>query len=391
MYRKLFLSLLVILCAGLSLLVKPLQVYFQPMAIIVPHHDAVAKTRSEYINKISGIRPQTNSVVILSPDHFSRDQKQIFYSDAQWNLYGGTLEYDADLGSKLTPTAVLNREFVRQDHGIFNLLTDIKKYFPESQIVPMLIGQKVSTQKLDLLSESLARFCRNDCLLVASVDFSHYLPAALADIHDLYSQQILEHLDTGNYQNLEVDSPQSLYLAMQFAKARDTTHYNLFSHTNSGHLMGNPDMETTSHIMTSYSRQIAKKEFSKSTTFTIANGLKRITHQKTVGDRFFYGVDYLDPEINSAYSPSPGIEIIPATTSSVIVTDNQVRVEIGRDLTVSGTISPTGSSILFLPLDASTSSFLRGQEKSNYLRNLFAKVTDSRIMLDTKSGIINLR
>ncbi len=59
-------------------------------------------------------------------------------------------------------------------------------------------------------------------LLVASVDFSHYLPAEAAVLHDLKSIRVLLNFEEDIFENIEVDSWQSLYAARLFAKLRES-------------------------------------------------------------------------------------------------------------------------------------------------------------------------
>lgn len=106
---------------------------------------------------------------------------------------------------------------------------------------------------LDKLLSQLDNVCRFDCLLVFSVDFSHYLPATLAHVHDLYTLSQLQNQDSTKVFKAEVDSPQSLYLMTKFASVRRAGRWHLFAHTNSGIISGNPDIETTTHVFGSYS------------------------------------------------------------------------------------------------------------------------------------------
>jgi hypothetical protein len=294
------------------------------------------------------------------------------------------------LGSAVTGNADLNVWGVKNDHGIYNQLNDIRKYFPHSKVVPIIIGDGVSRPVLDSLFNLISKNCLANCLLVASVDFSHYLPADLADIHDLYSLRNLNRLNSGSYENLEVDSPQSLYLVMQMAKARHAGNFDLFAHTNSGRMLNDPDAESTSHVFASYSRIYSFSKTPDHLTFTVASGLSRNLSQKGVGDRFFYGVDEINPDLQATYSASQRIKITPGGISRIRVAAGRLWVEMGPELAVAGvTTTPDGGYVLFLPLEASTSAFLRGDLKAQVLESLLGGTASaSGIKTDVKSGII---
>ena len=158
-------------------------VYFQPVSIVVPHHNVVAEERRQFIENMSRKRLMTRHVILVSPDHFSNRQNSLNYSDRNWQLSNGLLPFDLDLARQIDLDIDKNNSILSQDHGIFNILTDIKEAFPRAKIIPIVIGQKVEVKDLNDLVDSLTRNCGFDCLLIASIDFSHYLPAKLADVH----------------------------------------------------------------------------------------------------------------------------------------------------------------------------------------------------------------
>jgi len=256
---------------------------FQPTAIVLPHHNLVATTRQELLQQISKKRPITNKIILIGPDHFSANQNQITISDQSWNLSTGEIKF-ADLNLDLP----VNNNLVKNDHAIFNPLTDLKTYFPNASVYPAIIGQKVSQESLDSLLSKITQVCHSDCLLVASVDFSHYLPATLAQVHDAYTIDKLQNLNHLSILNAEVDSPQSLYLLTKFSQSKKFT---LYSHTNSGFINGNPDYETTTHIFGYYSPGFRQKSYVMTSVHT-PYPLDRDQNQTTLGDRFFYGSNF---------------------------------------------------------------------------------------------------
>ena len=382
---------LILLGAGIFLIKTPARTYFQPNSIIVPHHNVVAGIRRNFYSRISRLRPQTDTVILISPNHFSPDQTEVTYSDRNWTLQEGILEYDQKLGEAFAGLGILNPAALENDHGIFNQLADIKISFPESRVLPIMIGDRVSQSSLDQLAGFIDINCADNCLLVASVDFSHYLPGYLADLHDAYSLKILENRDTDAYANLEVDSPQSLYLVMKHAKARQSRTFNLFSHTNSGHLVNDPDVETTTHVFASYSRVFSIKGVSEPWTYSLAANLSRSKTEKGVGDRFYFGMDYINPKLATPFSPSARITVSPSEKSEITWIDGQLQIRLGPDLTVSGATSADSDALLFLPINTSSSAFLRSQERTEYLNRLFSSVASAGgLNVDPKSGIISL-
>src|SRR3990167_7156705 len=61
-----------------------------------------------------------------------------------------------------------------REHGITNILGDIADNFPNARLIPLMLKQNLSKETTAKLSDELARICPQNCLMVSSVDFSHY-------------------------------------------------------------------------------------------------------------------------------------------------------------------------------------------------------------------------
>jgi AmmeMemoRadiSam system protein B len=302
-------------------------------------------TRQKFIHNIASNRLITRHIVLISPDHFSQNQQQLTTSSRTWNLSTGNAVYNNFLNLDL-PT---NDLLLQNDHGIYNPLTDLKNLFPFADFYPILIGQKTQPPELNIILDHLLKYCKLDCLLVASVDFSHYLPATLANVHDAFTMNNLQNLDTDNLLKSEVDSPQSLYLLSSFAKARGANRWNLFAHTNSGFISHNPDIETTTHVLGYYS--VGSQNLSNiATSINVPYPIQRSQNQTTFGDRFFYGVD--------SFSTLP-------TQASFVV---------------SKIISSTEIAEYYLPIK--NNNFVRGEDKRYLIKELFDTISDQNISKD---------
>lgn len=101
------------------------------------------------------------------------------------------------------------------------------------------------------MAEYLSSLIEDDGVVIASVDFSHYLTRHEAEEKDRETLKIIEegNLDTlFTMGNDHLDSPAALvtlFLAMKNLGIQD---FNLLDHTNSGIIMGNDMIETTSYM-----------------------------------------------------------------------------------------------------------------------------------------------
>lgn len=271
-----------------------LKIYLQPVAVVVPHHDYVKEQRLSNLFKIAKKRPFTKTVVIVGPDHFSPNQLNISYANIDWKSNNSNVKFAQDFESKLSSVATLRNTILEKDHAIFNLIPDVQKVWPKAKVFPIIIGQNYPVSSLDNLINEIKNVCKIDCLLISSVDFSHYLPALFADVHDQKSIYDLSIQDVSDFKNLEVDSPQSLYVLSRFSQQKNATKWNLFFHSNSGDLDNNYDVETTSHVIGFYQRSFFKNPILKTTTYLIGQNIDKNKSLNSLGARFFYGTDYID-------------------------------------------------------------------------------------------------
>lgn len=288
----------------------------QPVAAVVPHHNIVASTRLESLQRIAALRPKTKTIILIGPDHFSVNQRQLLYSNEPWSLNQGQINFASTLLPQLSPYLSLQNGIVKNDHAIFNLLLDIKTTFPSAALFPILLGQQIPLKSLESLAKTISSICTSDCLLLATVDFSHYLPWALADVHDQKTLYDLSALNISDLSNVEVDSQQSLYVLLNFARSRSAPNFHLLAHTNSAKLSGLRDTESTSHVCGYYSSSSVNSYHPpKPFTFTFTPTTDRKTNQTSLGDRFFYGVDAFNPTLRLPFPVRSGFIVSGYQTS----------------------------------------------------------------------------
>lgn len=226
-----------------------------PLAAVLPHHDLVKEIRREFMERLSR-ESQPKTIILVSVNHFNAGSSEIITSDQDWLVANGAKKITADLAVieklvknglvKVEPAAFLN------EHGIRNLLGEIKEFFPKAKLVPLIIKEPAKPDEAGKLTRVLAESCPA-CGLIASVDMSHYQPAELAEIHDTKTLRALMALDENEIWQTEIDSNAALALLINLTKAKDLNRFNLFAHTNSGLLAGNKETETTTHIFGNYS------------------------------------------------------------------------------------------------------------------------------------------
>lgn len=292
-------------------------------AIIVPHHDLMKDERAKLFAAIkSKTTPKT--VILVSPNHFSTGTADILTTDRTWQLGDGRILPDQNKISTLLQSNVLSKDdgAFNGEHGVVNILDDIHNTFPEAAIIPIVMRQNGTADRVEALGQALNDACKNgSCLLVASVDCSHYQPGSLSEIHDDMTIRSLNNMDQKLSWQAEVDSNQSLSLLIEWAKLNDANNFNLFQNTNSAKLANARDGEATSYVLGWYEKGAANPLITDETSFIFAGdmmmgrgvdysfrGTKIYDLFSNFGNRVFWGTDLAMANLEGPISqnvPSP--------------------------------------------------------------------------------------
>jgi len=238
---------------------------------VVPHHLLAKEIIADFFQYISS-QGKPEIVVILSPDHFhsgTLDDDNAFIT-LDWESGSGKKEFenikiDSLLGKKLADDnkIALNSSAIVYDHGITNLIPYIKKYFPESKFLPILIPIDITKEQIEHLVKTINIESPAQTIIIASVDFSHYLPRRAADFHDKKSIRTLLNFEEENFKNIEVDCWQALYAARLFAKLRQKEVPHIIAHKNSVDFSKLYSEITTSYFSVAFREKKTEETFNE--------------------------------------------------------------------------------------------------------------------------------
>jgi len=145
----------------------------------------------------------------------------------------------------------IDEEVLINDHAISGLLPFVKYYLPDVKIIPILLKKTYSQTQINTLADTLNNLMDEDTVVIASIDFSHYLTRAQAKINDTKTLKLINKFDIQQISILNsdyVDSPSSLAVLLTVMQKRGTTNFDLLFHSNSGELQNNSVIPTTSYI-----------------------------------------------------------------------------------------------------------------------------------------------
>jgi len=273
---------------------------------VVPHHLLAKDIIEDFFSYISS-QGKPKTIVMLSPDHFQSGilignnsfiTITVDSNDKEFN----NLKVDTLLSGKLVKEnkMALNNSAVIVEHGVITLLPYIRKYFPETNILPILIPTDITKEQVEQLVKTIDENTLLNTIVVASVDFSHYLPSQAADFHDVKSIRVLLNFEKENFKNIEVDCWQALYAVRLFSKLRQKEYPHIIAHKNSDDFLNLEVEETTSYFSVLFGKKKSEENISGSTVEVFNERVKTVL---LVGDIMLdRGVENLIKQ-NSIYYP----------------------------------------------------------------------------------------
>ena len=216
---------------------------------IVPHHLLAGNFPAAFFNNLKKQNPDV--VYLIGPDHYHAGNGKALTFNLPWQTPYGVLAIDDKIVSDIQSAGVAElgtKEVFSKEQSISSLVSIIKKTLPDSKIVPVIFDYTVTTDTLDKLSQYLIEKVSEKSVIVASVDFSHYMTWPVANFHDEMSKQVVENLDYARANKLEIDSWGSVYVLTKYLSAKNYGKVAYGLESNSAQIIGIPrTKETTSH------------------------------------------------------------------------------------------------------------------------------------------------
>lgn len=224
---------------------------------VVPHHLLAGRLIGDFFAALSQQKPKR--IILIGPNHYNRGVP-IITGRWSWDTPCGRVEADqkaVDLlmsaGIAVCDDAVLSRE-----HSVGNLMPFVKYYLPEARVVPVVMHRNVGEKEVQGLLATLKPVLDRRTVVVASVDFSHYLTAGQAEEKDRITLRCMKRFDYSvlfRMGNDHLDAPAALVCAMRRAEMEGARKLEVLGHTNSGMLLHNYQIQSTSYFTILYIKE----------------------------------------------------------------------------------------------------------------------------------------
>lgn len=225
---------------------------------IVPHHLLAGRMIASFFKVLAADPPEL--VVVLAPNHKRSGMTGLHTSALDWETPFGILEADRSAAASLEKVlkAADSRTIMEEEYSISGLVPYIKHYLPDAKLLPVLLHGDYGPEDSERLGSFLAESLQGKkAVILASVDFSHYLPVDRADRMDEITLQALEGMDSEKISKMDndnLDSPPSIITLLAAMEAMEAKDFKLLGHGNSSRITGSGADYTTSYFTAVFTR-----------------------------------------------------------------------------------------------------------------------------------------
>jgi len=221
---------------------------------VVPHHVTAATLISGFFSQAAAFADCYDLVIILAPNH-EGDLANVVLSYRDWDVGDGVFTHWGFVDSLMEAHGIntaISHHHMEADHAASILIPYIHHYLPDTKVAPVLISRSLSFDgtvnlfnwMLNWIDES-----GKNVLLVASIDFSHFLTAQEAMQRDLVTANAIANRDfllihSLNYHYL--DSAASMIIFLKYLDSLGVP-VQIIDHTDATEFLGPGLDETTSY------------------------------------------------------------------------------------------------------------------------------------------------
>jgi AmmeMemoRadiSam system protein B len=221
---------------------------------VIPHHLVAGYMIADFFRILSG--REVERVIVIGPNHYLKGPRMAS-SRYNWQTPFGILKTDAALVDELAGSGIagVDEGAIAGEHSIAAIVPYIKYYLPDSAIVPIILHPDLTEKEAENLADLLLQNTGDGDVLVASVDFSHYLTGKEAMQRDAVTLKAIGDRDYARLLKMGdeyLDSPPSLVTLMKAMDKAGAGSMTVLHHSNSARILEKNLEETTSYYTLIY-------------------------------------------------------------------------------------------------------------------------------------------
>lgn len=225
----------------------------QISGLIAPHHDIASLYTAELFQKVS--RKDIKKVIIIGPNHENSGAGDIISGNFSYRYLGEETSFDKLLIDKFLKDkiAVLDNERLATEHSISALVPFVNYYFEDAKIIPLILSSRVSLEQAIKLGEHLATYLDEETIIIASIDFSHYLSTERANNNDLITREALLDYNYNKLFSLNsdyLDSPAALVTVLSAVNKNEVSQVEIVRQANLAEAIGAGSVSNSTSYLT---------------------------------------------------------------------------------------------------------------------------------------------
>ncbi len=241
-----------------SLQVPAVEEYSQQLIYggIVNHHLLADGLIAEFYATVAASQPEL--ILLVGPNHSSAGVETIHTSIWDWETPFGNLEVNQELTNYLVNEEQVGYSFelAANEHSISVHVPYIKHFMPNSKLVPLIFSSALEPNVvIDLAGRIYEQIKGKRVMIIASIDFSHYLSLEEADKRDLITKELVINRDSQRLSQLNneyLDSPVSAIFMFSLLEKLDSSQQVILNHGNSARIHPSEFKNTTSYLTAIY-------------------------------------------------------------------------------------------------------------------------------------------
>ena len=222
---------------------------------IIPHHLFPGFIIADFFARLTQQNPET--IILIGPNHYEKGNFKALSSLYSWDTPLGVVEPEKSIIDQLLKDALIriDENVLSNEHSVAGIMPFVKYYLPDSRVVPIILSGYMTQENTRTLSEVLKSYVNERTVIIAPVDFSHYLTNSEAQQKDEVTLEAMKNFDYRTLFSLNndyLDSPASIATVLMVMENLGRTEMDILHHTNSGELQKNDSIGTTSYFSISY-------------------------------------------------------------------------------------------------------------------------------------------
>ena len=221
---------------------------------VVPHHATAATMISGFFAQATGFAEHYDTIIILAPNH-EGDLADIVLSYRDWDIGSGVFTHGGfvqNLHAAPGINTTISHTHIETDHSASIFIPYIYHYLPNTKVAPVLLNRSLSLGGTQQLFHWLMHWIETsgeNVLLLASIDFSHFLTASEAWERDAVTTDAILNRDFRQIHDMNdhyLDSPAAMIIFLMYIDAIGAA-LEIADHANATDFLGPGLDETTSY------------------------------------------------------------------------------------------------------------------------------------------------